>query len=376
MSSDCLIVGGGVVGLSLAYELAASGARVRVLDAGEPGREASWAGAGIFPPAPASSVDPLDQLFALSNAMHRQWSAALREETGIDTGFRRCGGLYLSRHSGEAADLDEMAGRWQESGIEAHRLGPAQLRDLEPAIAAATAATSWLLPDESQLRNPRHLKALLIACRRRGVEVSSGMGVDDFELRGDRIVAAITNSGRVSADQYCVTAGAWTRSVVLRAGHQVAIRPVRGQIVLLDARCGLLNRIVNDGPRYLVPREDGHVLVGSTEEDVGFDRANNAEAIAGLLAFAQGWAPALAAATFERAWTGFRPATVDGRPYLGRLPAITNAFVAAGHFRSGLQLSAGTAVVMRELMLGQHPQIDLTPFRVDRPAFDQASLEA
>jgi glycine oxidase len=128
----------------------------------------------------------------------------------------------------------------------------------------------------------------------------------------------------------------------------------------------LLNRILNDGPRYLVPRDDGRILVGSTEEDAGFDRSNTAAALAALLTFAQSWSPALAGAPFERAWSGFRPATLDGKPYLGKLPNTANGFVAAGHFRNGLQLSTGTAVVMRQLLQGERPQIDLTTLAVER----------
>src|SRR5688572_10316172 len=135
--SDVLVVGGGVIGLSLAYELANSGLSVRVLDAGEPGREASWAGAGILPPAPVGSGDPREQLFALSNQVHEKWASALRDETGIDNGFRRCGGLYVACTDVEASELNQVGRQWQSSGIKAHALSAPQFADIEPTLDAS-----------------------------------------------------------------------------------------------------------------------------------------------------------------------------------------------------------------------------------------------
>jgi glycine oxidase len=153
-----------------------------------------------------------------------------------------------------------------------------------------------------------------------------------------------------------------------RLGIYARIKPIRGQIVLLTSPRSVLSRIVNEGSRYLVPREDGRLLVGSTEEDSGFDRATTAGGVAGLLDFAFSLVPELKRAAVERYWAGLRPATDDGLPYLGRVPDLDNVFVAAGHFRGGLQLSTGTAVTMSQCILGQRPQVDLTAFRLDREA--------
>ena len=153
-----------------------------------------------------------------------------------------------------------------------------------------------------------------------------------------------------------------------RLAKPPAIVPVRGQIVLLAQQSPGIKRVINEGLRYLVPRDDGHVLVGSTEEDVGFDRTTTPDAIQALLDFAYSLVPALAEARVERSWAGLRPVSPDGRPYLGRIPGYDNAFLAAGHGRSGLQLSPGTALVMSRLILGQQLPIDLESFRVDRDA--------
>ncbi len=141
---------------------------------------------------------------------------------------------------------------------------------------------------------------------------------------------------------------------------------MRGQIVLLASDPPLLTHVINEGPRYLVPRADGRLLIGSTEEEAGFDRATTTAGVQGLLEFAKSLVPAVSEARFERAWAGLRPASLDGRPYIGRVPRIENAILAAGHFRSGLQLSPATAVAIASLILEREPPVDLSAFAPDR----------
>jgi len=365
--SKCLIVGGGVVGLSLAYELAGHGLAVQVIDAGQHGREASWAGAGILPPAPERTDDPLEQLTALSNRLHVEWSQELCRRTQIDNGFRRCGAVYLARDDEEADRLHQHALMAQSQAIAMVRLSGVELTKLEPALLPHVAPrAAYYVADEWQLRNPRHLKALLMACTQRGVEVTAGIAAHDFEIRGDCVRRVLTSQGAIAADQVCVTTGAWTKVLAERLGCTLAIKPVRGQMALLSSPRQILSRIVNEGRRYLVPRPDGRVLAGSTEEDAGFNRNTTAGGVEGLLGFALGLVPELAHAQLERSWAGLRPSTSDGAPYLGPVPGLSNAFLAAGHFRSGLQLSTGTAVVIGQLLRGETPQIDLNAFRLDR----------
>lgn len=365
---DCLIVGGGVIGLSLAYELACAGRSVRVIDRGQPGQESSWAGAGILPPgAAAAGATPYQRLAALSAELHPQWAMRLRDETGLDNGYRRCGGVYLARHAAAAAELAEAAALWRRQGLRVEELDGRRLREIEPHLAPAVAA--YLLGDEAQLRNPRHLKALGAACVGRGVEVSPGVEAEEFVVHNRRVTGVRTAQGTLSAAAICICGGAWSRALAVRLGIEPApaIRPVRGQIALLAAEAPLLGRVINDGPRYLVPRNDGRVLVGSTEEEAGFHKQTTAAAIQDLLRLAIELAPRLAAARLERCWAGLRPATADGLPYLGPLPGLDNAFIAAGHFRQGLLLAPATAVVLAQVISGQPPAIDLQPFRVDRP---------
>jgi glycine oxidase len=368
---DCLIIGGGVVGLSLAYELARRGESVRVVDRQLPGREASWAAAGMLPPAPARpEMTPLEQLAALSMRLHADWNARLMEETQIDYGYRRCGGLYLASTPEGAGELEEQAATWRRGGIAVESIAPTTAAEIEPALGDA--ATSGLLkaalflPDEMQLRNPRFLQALTAACAARGVEITAGAEVEDFDCSDRRMLSVRTRHGQLAAHRFCITSGCWSGLLLARMGVPIAVNPIRGQIVLLSMPEMLMRRIAYSGPLYLVPRDDGRILVGSTLEDAGFNKQTTAEVIRELLDFAVTWVPALTEANVERTWAGLRPATGDGLPYLGRLAALENAFVAAGHYRSGLILAPATAVVMAQLMQGEKPAVDLAAFRVER----------
>lgn len=368
--TDCLIIGGGVVGLSIAYELSQHGLSVRVIDRVTAGKEASWAGAGILPPANlATAVHPIEQLRGLSHELHPRWAEQLCKETGIDTGYRECGGVYVARSVGEAASLAAMATMLRELDITIEQVNAEVLADIEPALAAVAASelkAAYVLPGEAQLRNPDHLGALLVACRQRGVDVSDGVEARGFQVTGNTCNGVETDDGLLTADRYCVTSGAWTYALLQQLGITTGIMPIKGQMVLFKCKSPPFRRVINEGPRYLVPRDDGRVLVGSTEEETGFDKGNTVEAIDELCGLARSLVPDLRTADVERTWAGLRPGSFDGFPYVGAVPGLDNVFAAAGHFRSGLHLSPGTAVVMSQLIRGEQPQIDLAPFDVGR----------
>jgi glycine oxidase len=359
--ADVLVIGGGVIGLTTAYYLASRhSVRVTVLDRGPLGREASWAGAGIVPPGrPEKATSPFDKLRAVSSQLLPRLSAELREATGIDNGYRVSGGIEI------AADEPMDPAAWTDEGIEWRAVDADEVRRVEPAIEPA-AGPAYFLPGMAQIRNPRHLQALIAAAAKRGVTLRPGCPVLGFERNGHRITAAVTADGPETAGQYLVCSGAWTDGLLGPLGGRIGCRPVRGQIALLRGTAPSLRRIVLVGKRYLVPRDDGRVLVGSTEEDAGFDTTTTAEAIAGLLRFATELVPALGSAGVEKCWAGLRPGSADGWPTLGRLPGWDNLWVAAGHFRAGLSLSAATGQVMAEALAGQPPSIPLEPFRPDR----------
>lgn len=369
---EVAIVGAGAIGLSLAWELAQRGKRVTLLDAGEPGHESSWAGAGILPPCLApESDDPLAALHRLSMELHPVWAERLQAETGIDVGFRQCGGLYLAFDRGEAAALAGMAFEAEAGGVAVETWSPGEVVRQEPALREMLSKEEPLaarfFPGECQIRNPRFVKALCLACEQAGVEIRPHARIDRFATDHRRIVALSTEANEeICAESFVIAAGAWTQKILSAAGIVPEIFPIRGQMLLYESPEPQLKSVVNVGPRYFVPRDDGLLLVGATEEEVGFEKANTAEGVAELRRFAERALPALKNREPLRTWAGLRPATFDGLPYLGRAPGFENLFVAAGHFRAGLTLAPGTAVVLAEELCGQTPALDLQPFRVGR----------
>lgn len=364
---ECAIIGGGTIGLSIAYELTRRGREVTLIDRIAPGMETSWAGAGILPPAPAREVtDPVDQLRQLAMSLHPDWAAQLLAETGIDTGFRRCGGLYAATSPGERAALVGFHGLCQEQGIESRLISAGQVAELEPALQSREIQSALDLPGECQLRNPRYLQALLKSCLARGAQLAPPQEVTAIipHARGGWEIHS--NEGAIRAKTVCIAAGAWSQKLLASLDLECSVFPVRGQIVLYRCDRRPFTRILNVGPRYLVPRDDGRVLVGSTEEEVGFNKSTTAEGIAELRALAESLVPELSRAEVERTWAGLRPASFDSLPYLGEAPGREGLFVATGHYRSGIYLSPATGVFMADLICRAPSKIDPWPFRLSR----------
>jgi glycine oxidase len=372
---DCCIIGGGVVGLSIARELAGRGLAVRVLAREEPRATASWAAAGIFPPAPERPDAPAGEaLTAWSDRLHWQWAAELRAETGIDTGLARCGGLHVAA-AGPALDAFESeAAGWLAIGARCERLDAAAVAACEPSLAGAVdrgaIAGGILLPDETQIRPPRHLEALARSCVSRGVAIVSGAVVREIRRREERVEGIIATIGgreeSFRAGATVLAAGAWSEGLAAALGLRIATRPIRGQILLLRQPAPTLGRVVNRGLDYLVPRPDGRLLVGSTLEDVGFDAVTTPAAIDRLRDVARDLLGHAADVPVEASWAGLRPGSVDGLPTIGRVPGWADAFVAAGHFRAGWHQSPGTAVIVADLVMGRRPPLDPAAFAPDR----------
>ena len=364
--SDTIIIGGGVIGLSLAWELTRHGQSVLVLERGEFGREASWAGAGMLPPGnPVGAVDPMARLQAESHLLWPDWSESITSASGVDNGYARCGAVEVPL---SPEHLEQMLAEFESEGVAHEALHDSSgIRGIEPRVNPGINAAIHL-PEYGQIRNPRHLKALVAACGAHGVELVGRSPVVGFETDEERVKSVRTEDTTYAADQVCVCGGAWSAAILQEAGVTLPVEPVRGQIVQLSTQPPLLRSVVQQGPRYVVPRADGRILIGATEEWVGFEKLTTAEAVSDLLQFATSLIPALADARFEQAWSGLRPGNSRGRPFMDRLPDFENLFVAAGHFRAGLQTSPATAVFMRQLMLEQE-----TLFRVDEFATDSSS---
>ncbi len=363
-NTDIIILGGGVIGLNAAYFLAREGASVLLCEQGVLGKEASWAGAGILPPSDlAHATDPFDRLRALSGALFPDLSRELHERTGIDNCFVRCGGLeFLSQTGG--ADAHE----WRSLGVTEKILAEEETVALEPALAPGL-GKAVLLEGMAQLRNPRHLQALAAAClATKKVVFREQTNAESLVVEGNRVKEVRTPSEILYGDACLVAAGAWSDRLLEPLGCRLNIQPVRGQIALLNPGAVILRRILMWGAQYLVPRLDGRVLIGSTEEHAGFDKNPTAAGIGGLLELGVKLVPALAGAALERSWAGLRPGSPDGLPFIGPAPGFDNLYVAAGHFRAGIQLSPGTALLLTEMILRRPLSMPIDAFRLDRQA--------
>jgi glycine oxidase len=368
------IIGGGVIGLSLAWELAGRGCEVTLIEKGSFGRKASWAGAGILLPENVNTaIHPIEQLTALSNELHAAWSKELERQTKIDNGFRRSGGLYVATSRGEAAALAGSVEFWREREIEVEPISKAEIRSRFPNVQLPDSDpfnAAWL-PGESQICNPWHLKAIESACKLNGVNMIESFDQLEIETRDNQISAVRIDNKPVVADAFCFACGAWTEQVLQAIDVPLPMTPVKGQMVLFRADSPLDIPIINQGIQYLVPRSDGHVVAGATVEEVGFDEQTNEADLQELAELAMKFVPELNSAKIVKSWAGLRPGTYDGFPYLGKLSGFENGFVATGHFKTGLQLSTATAKVMADLIESKNPEIDLTPFAPSRVTADE-----
>ncbi len=354
---DCLIVGGGLIGMLCARGLVREGATVCLVDKGAVGHEASWAGGGILSPLYPWRYDPaVTALARWSQRRYADLARQLLDETGVDPEWERSGLLVLD--DDESAEALQWAGR--NGAVVEHLSGDAALAR-EPAIASRGAGALWM-PEVAQLRNPRLLQALRQSLLQSGVNVAEHTQVSRLVMEGDRAVGVETASGRMMADTIILAAGAW--SGVLVPGLLRRIEPVQGQMIAFKVPPGLLSRIVLSEGHYVIPRRDGLVLAGSTMEYRGFDKMTTDEARRQLQAEAQKIIPALADYNVEYHWAGLRPGSPAGVPHIGEHPQIRGLFVNAGHFRNGVVTGLASAQLLIDLVIGRIPIVIPDPYAI------------
>ena len=361
---DVVIVGGGVIGLGIAWRACARGLSTCVLDRAELGRGASHVAAGML--APISEADAGERaLLALGLESARRWpgfAAELRDVTGVDVGYRTCGTLLVARDRDEAEALQRELELRVRFGLRAERLRPSQARRLEPALAP-TVRLALDVPDDHTVDPRRLVAALALAAERSGAVLQPG--TETAELRpGEGVVLA--DGRRLSAAQVVIAAGPWSAELPgVPDEARVPVRPVKGQTLRLrdPAGPGLLERVVRFDGAYLVPRGDGRYVLGATVEERGFDLTMTAVAVHELLRDASEVVPGVLELEVEELIAGLRPGTPDNAPVLGRSPAAEGLVWATGHYRNGILLTPVTAELVAAELAGEQPGHGFGPGR-------------
>jgi len=342
-SCDVIITGAGIIGVSLGLELRQRGAKVLVLDRGEPGQEASSAAAGMLAPGDPETPRALQPLARESARMFPEYVGMLEGLSGMQVDFRRHGTIALLDPSSAAATPPEYT-----------RLSADDLRRLEPHIQNHAGSAFFIQEDTV---DPRLLmRAVISAARNRGVEIRANTEVHEIRSSSNEI-EMVTSAGVFTAGIAVNCRGAWSGAPV---------KPRKGQMLYLQpAQQGLLQHVVHAPDLYIVPRSTGKILIGATVEDVGFDKSVAPATLQGLRRTAAKYLPELEPAPIIESWAGLRPGTPDNLPILG--PTETpRVFVASGHFRNGILLAPITAWIMADLVTGKAPSMDISAFAISR----------
>jgi glycine oxidase len=314
--ADIVIVGAGVVGLSIAWALRHSGAKVVVVDRQRPGQGASWAGGGILWPLPPDRIDPvIEPLLMRSLSLYPQFCAEIHELTGIDPQYWACGARYV---------------------VDAH---------------------THPFPQIAQIRNPRLLQSLTEAVRLSGVEIAADTVVTGWSTEAGRLRGVRTAGGEIPCGKAVLAAGAWSAQLL-----DLPVRPIKGEMVMLRAAPGELQEILIGPEVYLVPRRDGLVLVGSTLEDVGFDTTPTQRNRDWLLQRARLLDANVAHWPIEHHWAGLRPGVGEGYPVIAPVPAIDGLHCCTGHYRIGLTLAPASADCIADQLNDRIGAIDCSAF--------------
>ena len=349
--ADVLIIGGGISGLMSAWYLQQAGRSVTVLERHVCGREASWAGGGILSPMyPWRYPDAVNVLARHSQPQFEPLSAELAALTGIDPEYHPCGMLMLDSEDWETAQ--QWCARW---GYDLEVLTDRELALFEPRLHTQRRLGLWM-PQIASLRNPRLMKALKKALLLKGVRIHEHTPVTQVDGHSGEVV---TPDGVWQAEAVVLTAGAWSAALL----PTLAIEPVKGQMVAFEAPAGFLRHMVMEGGRYLIPRKDGLVVVGSTLEVGTFDKTPTEAVRQALVDFALSRYPELGMFEVACHWAGVRPGKADSVPYIGVVPGQTRLWLNTGHFRNGVVTSIASAQLLTALIQEVPPPVDPVPYR-------------
>ncbi|MEZ0066764.1 glycine oxidase [Streptacidiphilus sp. MAP12-20] len=374
-SSDVLVIGGGIIGLAVAWRTAQRGLSVTVLDP-DPGHGANQVAAGMLAPVTELQYgeEPLLRLGIASNARYADFVAELTEASGgLDTGYRRCGTLAVALDADDRAELREVHAFQQRLGLATEWLNGRECRRLEPMLAPDVRGGT-LVADDHQVDGRRLGTALLAACRRAGVTLHPSRAASVLTAHGQAVGGLAEDGTRLTSAQTVLAAGSWSGELPgLPPEAQLPLRPVKGQVLRLrmtNLQGGplpmpFLSRNVRAVVRgchiYVVPREDGELVVGATSEEQGFDTTVTAGGVYELLRDAHELLPGITELPLVETGAGLRPGTPDNAPLLGPT-ALPGLVAATGHYRNGVLLTPVTGDAIAELLATGSLPPEAAPF--------------
>jgi glycine oxidase len=357
---EVIIAGGGLIGGAIALELALAGLRVAIFEKGDPGREASWASAGILSPAPENPATiPLVPLGKASMALYPDFISRVEEISGQDVGFRAKGTLEALFSRDAARELSTHVALHHGWGLRAEAISAEDARELEPALSPELEA-AVLRPDEASVDNRSLTHAVLEAAKKSGVEIFAQREVQGIWREKQRCTGLLLTNEKVSAVWTVIAAGSFSANIA-GVNTYAPVRPAKGQMISLRTERAKIERVLWSDKIYLVPRNDGRILAGATVEYVGFDKNVTAGGLEKIISGALELAPDLAHARVEETWAGLRPDSPDHLPILGPTD-IDGLLIATGHFRSGILLTPITARLIREWVTQQSASVDWERF--------------
>lgn len=363
---DVAVVGGGVIGCSVAYHAARRGAKVALFEAERIGSGASGAAAGMLnAQAESHGPGPLLDLLLESRKMHKPLSEELYEVTGLDPEYVWAGTLRVATDEAFAEKLAAEHSWQRGEGLSTRWLDADETRELEPGLSLATIAALYL-PEDGQVNSPRLVRALALAAASRGARVEEFARVVGFLTENGRVTGVRTVEQEIPAGSMVLAGGVAGGHLAGEIGTPLPVRPVKGEILSVTARPVPVKANVWDDRCYLVPKRDGRVVVGATEEPGVHDRRPTLSGVAHLSGSAIALVPGLARAHFAGAWGGLRPTAPDGYPVLGPDGGLEGLLIATGHYRNGVLLAPITGEVVAALALGEAPPIDISPFSRQR----------
>ena len=349
-TADVLIIGGGIIGCSIAWRLAQAGMKVTLLDRSEPGAEASSAAAGMLAPL-GEMVEPrpFSDFCVASRSLYPRFAAEIEESSGHPTGYRNDGALLVALDEKMEEELAKVHSTQTAQGFTLQPLTPAQVGEHGAGLLAPV-RSGLFIPGDHWVDNERLMRALLVTCQRAGVRVEARCAVRQFHTKSSRIESiAAGNDASFTAKTYVLAAGSWSGEVAGELGIHIPVTPCCGQMMEFEVQREL-PLVVRSGIHYLVPRPERRMLVGTTAEYKGFEKVVTAHGLLSILEGAVRLAPLVRECRFLRAWAGLRPDTADHLPILG-YGEIENLVFATGHFRNGILLAPVTAEIIADLVL-------------------------